>query len=137
LPTKQADALDAAYLPTLIRTYMAQGHYADAELLIRRAGSTSLGASRAVRGRTTETIEIADVYLAQGRYAEAAEIYGQDLARLEAAYRPAKAEHDAALEKLKALGHIMSMDDIKAREPLSKEVARLGARVPSKTTMAA
>jgi tetratricopeptide (TPR) repeat protein len=135
LGSEQQDAVLSRDLRRLASVYFAQGYYGEAERLNKRAQVIDLkpGESPSPEAVARET---ASNYHAQGRYAEAAEIYEREFARLEAAYGPAKAELDAAREKLKAMGKVRTMDDIKARQPLSKEVARLSARVPSTTTMA-
>jgi tetratricopeptide (TPR) repeat protein len=133
--SEQQEAVRSDDLRRLARVYVEQGYYADAERLYKRAHIIDLKPGETPSEEVVAR-ELGPIYFAQGRYAEATEIYSRVFARLEAAYGPAKAESDALREKLKAMGKVRRLDDIKAREPLSKELARLYARVPSKKTMA-
>jgi tetratricopeptide (TPR) repeat protein len=78
------------------------------------------------------------VYDKLGKYVEAEALYRQQLARIEqAASDPATKAAIAALqEKLEAMGPPKTAEQSKAREPLSKELWRLRATVPSEEALA-
>jgi tetratricopeptide (TPR) repeat protein len=145
--SEQHDPIGSHHLRRLAGVYAVQGYYADAERLYRRAyhiaekpGQATYPAGVAFRGRQLAELdrELAGLHYAQGRYAEAEAFYSRELAKLEEteADGTTKAEIAALEDKLRAMGKVKTMDDIKARQPFQQELSRLRARLPRKTDIA-
>ena len=132
------EAVRSGDLHFLARVYFEQGYYDDAEWLCKRAlrldqkpGETPSPA--AVARHVTH--ELGPIYFAQARYAEAEEIYARELERLEEAFASeaaTKAERAAIRDRLRAI----PLSDLKARQPLMQELARLYARLPRRSEIA-
>jgi tetratricopeptide (TPR) repeat protein len=136
----QHDPITSYHLGRLADVYVLQGYYADAERLYRRAHYIDQKpgeppSSKAARARA---LQLAPLYFAQGRFAEAEDIYAHELRTLEEAEADSttKAEIAALEDKLRAMGKVKTMEDIKARQPLHQELARLRASLPRKTDIA-
>jgi len=140
LGSEQQDATTSPFLRRLSGLYMDQGYYDDALSMYQRAdrlderpGQLPVVARRRAR-------ELAAIYVAQDRYAEAEEIYAGQLRSVEEGADPAEAEIAAIERKLKALGNPRTPNDFdsneKARQPLLLELARARARMPAKTELA-